>query len=165
MTLPGTFLPPLLGLVLLAGPLAEVAALDAKPASVAPQPTSRGISQEPLDAEAIRFAGAWVDRSLGDLESMMVPDGIRLHIQGELHPTVDLRKALAAIGGFLDRYAGGEVEVLRVSPSSGEESRGFTELRWRTQILGTGESVVFAVFVGFSLEAGAWKVTEIRILP
>ena len=96
---------------------------------------------------------------------MMVPDGIRLHIQGELYPSVDLRKALAAIGGFLEKYAGGEVEVLRVSPSSGEESRGFTELQWRTRILGTGESVVFTVFVGFSLEAGAWKVTEIRVLP
>ena len=164
MTLPGTF-SSLLGLVLLAGPLPEAAGLGALPGSTAPRSVSGEIRQEPLEEEAIRFAGAWVDRSLSDLQSMMVPDGIRLHIQGELYPEVDLRKALAAIGGFLEKYAGGEVEVLRVSPSSGEESRGFTELQWRTRILGTGESVVFTVFVGFSLEAGAWKVTEIRVLP
>ncbi|MGD8361096.1 MAG: hypothetical protein PVJ04_06665 [Gemmatimonadota bacterium] len=164
MTLPGT-LSSLLGLVLLAGPSPEVTGPGTSPASATSRSVSGETRQEPLEEEALRFAGAWVDRSLGDLESMMVADGIRLHLEGELYPGVDLRKALAAIDGFLEKYAGGEVEVLRVSPSSGEESRGFTELQWRTRILGTGESVVFTVFVGFSLEAGAWKVTEIRILP
>ena len=164
MTLPGT-LSSLLGLVLLAGPSPEVTGPGTSPASATSRSVSGETRQEPLEEEALRFAGAWVDRSLGDLESMMVADGIRLHLEGELYPGVDLRKALAAIDGFLEKYAGGEVEVLRVSPSSGEESRGFTELQWRTRILGTGESVVFTVFVGFSLEAGAWNVTEIRVLP
>jgi hypothetical protein len=164
MRLPGT-VGSFLGLILLAGPLADGPMLDVLSASVVLRSVPAEIRQQPLEEEAIRFAGAWVDRNLDDLESMMVPDGIRLHIQGELYPAVDLRKALAAIDGFLEKYAGGEVEVLRVSSSSGEESRGFTELQWRTRILGTGESVVFTVFVGFSLEGGAWKVTEIRTLP
>jgi hypothetical protein len=154
-----------LGLILMAAPLADGPRLDVLSASVVLRSLPEEIRQDPLEEEAIRFAGAWVDRNLDELESMMVPDGIRLHIQGEIYPAVDLRKALAAIDGFLEKYAGGEVEVLRVSRSSGEEFGGFTELQWRTQILGTGESVVFTVFVGFSLDRGAWKVTEIRTLP
>lgn len=152
-------------LFLLASAGLEVAGLEAPLVPAVGLSMSEGTQQGALEQEAIRFARAWVEGDFRDLESMVVPEGIRLHIQGDLYPAVDLKRALAALRGFLGKYAGGELEVMRVSGSSGEEIRGFVELQWRTQIAGTGESAVFTLFVGFALEGGGWMVTEIRVLP
>jgi hypothetical protein len=151
--------------VLLIGLVSAVPGVEARPVEAVPQPGAKTTPQEPLEEEALRFARAWVDGDLGQLESMLAPEGARLHLQGELYAEVDPRRAVAALRGFLGKYAGGEVEVMRTSRSAGESTRGFAELQWRTQIEGTGESAVFTLFVGFALEEEGWRVTEIRILP
>ena len=53
---------------------------------------------------------------------------------------------------------------MRVSRNAGEEPTGFAELEWRTTVAGTGQSVIFTVFVAYVMEGGAWMVTEIRVL-
>jgi len=122
-------------------------------------------AQAALEDEAMRFARAWVDRDYSVLESMMVPDGLRLHVQGELFPSVDLRRAAVALRGLLGRYEGGEVELMRVSRSTGQEGRGFADLQWRTRVAGTGEVAIFTLFIAFELQERGWVVNEIRVLP
>lgn len=121
--------------------------------------------QDALEEAALVFARAWVDGDSRGLESLFEPDGIRLHLQGELYPTVDPNRAVGAIRAFLDKYAGGEAELMRTSRSSGGEPRGFADFQWRTQVAGSGEVVIFTLFVAFSMDDGAWTVTEIRVLP
>jgi hypothetical protein len=155
----------LLLFTLFAGLGSGVASVGALLVPAVPPSFPERAQQRVLEEEVLRFARAWVDGDLQGLESMLVPEGIRLHIQGDLYPSVDVRRAASALRGFLGRYAGGELEVMRVSQSSGEESRGFAELQWRTEIPGTGESVAFTLFVGYAAESGGWTVTEIRVLP
>jgi len=117
-----------------------------------------------LEAMALRFARAWVDGDVRALESVFSPAGIRLHIHGDLYPSVTVPRALGAIEAFLGRYPGGEAELIRASQSSGTETHGFADLQWRTAVAGTGEVVIFTLFVGMTMEADVWTVTEIRVL-
>jgi len=121
--------------------------------------------QEVLEEEALRFAGAWVDGDTRTLEAMLAPGGIRLHIEGDLFPSVDLHRAVGALKAFLEKFDGGEAELMRVSYTPGVVPAGFADLQWRTQVAGTGEAVTFTLFVAFATNDGAWTVTEIRVLP
>ena len=121
--------------------------------------------QELLEEEALRFAGAWVDGDTRTLGAMLAPDGIRLYLQGDRHPSVDPDRAVGALKAFLGKYAGGEAELMRVSHTAGAVPTGFVDLQWRTQVAGTGEVVIFTLFVAYANNRGAWTVTEIRVLP
>lgn len=117
-----------------------------------------------LEAMALHFARAWVNGDIRDLESMISPSGIRLHIHGDFYPSVTVPRAVSALEAFLSRYPGGEAELVRVSQSSGTGTHGFADLQWRTVVAGTGEAVIFTLFVGLTMEADTWTVTEIRVL-
>lgn len=131
-------------------------------ASIGPFPSAG--AQSPLDREAAHFAEAWSDKDIGLLGDLMAPEGIRLHLPGEDHPSIRPRQAQAAIRGFLGRYGEGEVQVSRVSPTSGDPGRGFAEIRWTTGSPEVSKPVIFTLFVAFALRGGAWAVTEIRVL-
>lgn len=124
-----------------------------------------GGQQEVLEEEALRFAAAWVNGDTRTLAGMLAPDGIRLHVQGDLHPSVDPNRAAGALRAFLEKYAGGEAELMRVSHTAGDPPTGFADLQWRTLVAGTGEVVIFTLFVAFADHDGSWAVTEIRVLP
>lgn len=135
-------------------------------AQAKPSPLGSASPEQPADLEAtaMRFARAWVDGDLRALESMVSPGGIRLHLQGDLYPGVDVPRAVGALRLFLDRYPGGEAELVRVSSSSGNETSGFADFQWRTAVAGTGETVIFTLFVALAMDEGVWTVTEIRVL-
>lgn len=118
-----------------------------------------------LEDSAHRFARAWVNGDLRALEPMLSPGGIRLHIQGDPYTAVSVPRALGALRVFRDRYPGGEAELIRVSLGSGGETDGFADFEWRTAVAGTGEVVIFTLFVALAAEDGIWTVTEIRVLP
>ncbi len=98
------------------------------------------------------------------MESMLATEGIRLHLEGGFYPSVDPRRAANTLRAFLEKYRTGEVEVLRVSQAAGTAPRGYADLRWMTQVAGTEESVIFTLFVAFTMEETGWTVTEIRVL-
>jgi hypothetical protein len=119
--------------------------------------------QGTLEGEAIRLAEAWAEGNLEPLAPMLSPGGIRLDLQGAVYPSVPASRAVGALQSFMERYPGGEVELARVSRAAGESSKGYAEFRWRTLVAGTGEPVIFTLFVAFSSENQAWTVTEIRV--
>ncbi|MFH1763678.1 MAG: nuclear transport factor 2 family protein [Gemmatimonadota bacterium] len=130
------------------------------PCALAPGPAAQSI----LEGEALRFAQAWEGEDLRLLGELMAEDGIRLHLPGEDHVLIRPRQARAALGAFLERYAGGEADLTRVSLAGGDLGKGFAEIRWRTGSPGVPEPVVFTLFVAFSSENDRWSVTEIRVL-
>jgi hypothetical protein len=124
-----------------------------------------GPSWQALEGEAQRFAQAWAAGDVQALSRVFNPSGIRLHLPGEEHMTIQPRQAQAALRAFVGRYPGGDARVTRVSPAGGDPRKGFAEIRWRSRAQGVGEPVTFTLFVAFSLEGQAWQVTEIRVLP
>jgi hypothetical protein len=119
--------------------------------------------QGTLEGEAIRLGEAWAEGNVEPLESMLSLGGIRLDLQGAVYSSVPASRAVGALRSFMERYPGGEVELARVSRASGESSKGYAEFRWRTLVAGTGEPVIFTLFVAFSSENQTWAVTEIRV--
>ena len=120
--------------------------------------------QGTLEGEATRLGEAWAEGNMAPLETMLSSGGIRLDLQGAIYPSVPASRAVGALRSFMERYPGGEVELARVSRASGESSKGYAEFRWRTLVAGTGEPVIFTLFVAFSSENQGWAVTEIRVL-
>ena len=133
------------------------------PALRDPDPGSTG-TQSALEQSAAQFARAWAQKDAGQLARLADPGGIRLHLPGEDHLMIRPRQAQAALQNFLGRYAGGEVEVTRVSLTSGDPGEGFAELRWTTGSPEVSEPVIFTLFAAYALRAEAWVVTEIRVL-
>jgi hypothetical protein len=143
-----------------------VAALAPWGTSVEAPSGTNGHDQEvPLQEVALGFAQAWVDRDGRGLEGMMQAGGIRLHLQGEEHLVIPPRQARRSLMSFLERYEGGEAEIVRASPIGGDPTRGFAEIRWGCRVSGTYEPVIFTLFVALARTGAEWMVTEIRILP
>lgn len=132
-----------------------------------PQRTGPGDLGDPLQpvlSEASRrFAQAWSDGDAGALGQMMSPSGVRLNLEGGGHASVGVRQATAALRDLHALHRPGPTRVTRVSDVDGTPPRGFVELGWRT-ITGAGEPRAFSLFVGFLLEDGVWRVSEIRVL-
>jgi hypothetical protein len=124
-----------------------------------------GLPWQTLESEAQRFAQAWTAGDAQALGRALNPSGIRLHLPGEEHMTIQPRQAQAALRSFVGRYPGGDARITRVSLSGGDPRKGFAEIRWRARAQGVGEPVMFTLFVAFSFEREAWWVTEIRVLP
>ena len=120
--------------------------------------------QSVLEREALSFAQAWEREDIRLLGEVMAGKGIRLRLPGEEHVLIRPRQARAALGAFLERYAGGEAQVTQVSLTGGDPDKGFAEIRWRTGSTGVAEPVIFTLFVAYALENESWAVTEIRVL-
>ena len=129
----------------------------------------RGLAQENQEAAlreaALSFAQAWVDGEGGALEEKMDVGGIRLHLQGEDFVSIPPRQARASLRSFMERYEGGEAEIVRVAEMGGDPFQGFSEIRWGCRVSGTFEPVIFTLFVAYAWTETRWVVTEIRVLP
>ena len=119
--------------------------------------------QVAMEADAQRFAEAWISKDSGYLSGSMLDEGIRLHLPEEEHLLIKPRQAGAALSAFLKLYADGNAEVTNVSQAKGDQRKGYTEIRWTTASPGVPEPVIFTLFVAFALEDDAWRVTEIRV--
>ncbi len=123
------------------------------------------MDQPSLEEAALRFAGAW-SRGEGEvLQSLMRREGIGLFLPGEEHSLVRPRLARAALVDFLTRLRGGDPRLVAVSFSEGDPNKGSAELHLPSGAQGAAGPVIFTVFLGFALEGGAWRVTEVRVLP
>lgn len=120
--------------------------------------------QARLNVEASAFAEAWGRKDTDALVVMMAERGIRLHLPGEEYELLQPRRARATLQVFLHRYATGEMEINRTSPTGGGSREGFAEILWTTGSPGSAEPVIFSIFVGYELVEGRWAVTEIRVL-
>jgi hypothetical protein len=116
------------------------------------------------DAEAARFARAWLEKDTRALGDLLAEGGIRLHLPGEEHQRIEPRQARAALDAFLDRYLEGGVETTAVSLAGGDRGKGFAEIRWQTGSPGVTEPIIFTLFVAFVSVDEEWVVTEIRVL-
>ncbi len=120
--------------------------------------------QSSLEAEAASFAHAWRAGDLQTLTTMMVPEGIRLHVQDQKHLRISPRQVRASLRDYLEAHPGGQTTVTRVSRVAADPTQGFAEIRWETRPAGASAPVVLTVFVAFVRQDENWAVTEIRIL-
>ena len=120
-------------------------------------------SQPTLEEAGRLFAGHWSSGDAGALGGMMSPQGIRLNLEGGGHASVGVRQAVAALRDLHETHRAGATRLTRISDAEGVPPRGFVELRWNT-VTAAGEPRDYSLFVGFILDGGAWRVSEIRVL-
>ena len=123
------------------------------------------VAQPSLEAAAVSVARIWEAGRPALLEELMVPTGIRFHLQEQAHASLPARKVVATLASFLNQHHGLEVAVTRVSPTGGRPPRGFAELAWQAVARGTSEPLSYTVYIGFVLrDDESWRITELRVM-
>ncbi|GMR13854.1 MAG: hypothetical protein BMS9Abin29_2078 [Gemmatimonadota bacterium] len=120
--------------------------------------------QETLSQVVSRLAQAWVDGDLEAIGSLMASAGVHVRLGAQDFHVLEKRQALATIRGLLRQMEGRGFEVTRVSELNGEPSRGISEVEWEAVDRGSRELVQRTLFMGFILEAGAWRVEDLWVL-
>lgn len=152
----------LLGATLPPPPRAPPAVPPAVPSAVpAVSPT---LGQETLSQVVSRLSQAWVDGDLEAIGSLVASAGVHITLGGQDYHVLTERQAVATIRGLLRQYDGRGFEVTRVSELGGAPSRGISEVAWEAVDRGSGELVRRTLFIALILEAGAWRVEDLRVL-
>ncbi len=120
--------------------------------------------QETLSQVVSRFSQAWVAGDLEAIGQLVASAGVHITLGGQDYHVLTQRQALATIRGLLGQYEGRGFEVTRTSELGGTPSRGISEVAWDAVDRGSGESVRRTLFIAFILEAGAWRVEDLRVL-
>ncbi len=133
-----------------------------------PAPTVPGASptlgQETLSQVASKLSQAWVDGDLEAIRALVAAAGVHITVGGQDYHVLAERQAVATIRGLLRQYDGRAFEVTRTSELGGAPSRGISEVAWDAVERGSGEVVRRTLFIAFILEAGAWRVEDLRVL-
>ena len=114
---------------------------------------------------ASAFAGLWGGGGVSGLEGSMSRSGVRLQWEGRQVGSLDPQHAVASIREYMGSREAAGTRVTRVEAVGGEPPKGYAEIRWESRIQGTSDVVARTVFVAFVSENGAWRVTELRVLP
>ena len=122
------------------------------------------LAQEALSQAASRFSQAWVGRDLGTIGTLLAAEGVRITIEGQDYHVLAERQALVTLGDFLSRHEGDAFDVKRIAELGGDPAHGISEVIWEAVDKSSGERLDRTLFVAFILEAGAWRVEELRIL-
>ncbi len=122
-------------------------------------------AQATLEEAAEAFVERWGGGDVGDLQRMFSAGGVRL--QWDLRPlgALDSRHAMAAVHEYLGGRESLAARLTRVEEVGGDPPRGYAEILWESRIRGTSEVVRRTIFVAFVSQGGAWRVTELRVLP
>ncbi|MBI4539549.1 MAG: hypothetical protein HY704_08580 [Gemmatimonadetes bacterium] len=117
-----------------------------------------------LGRTAARVAELWSRGDAAGIGELAASAGIQLQLLGERHLPVGGRRVAAALKAFFPSRREGDVRVARVAEVGGEPRRGFAELEWATALAGEPAERL-TLYIGFVLDRGEWRVTEIRVLP
>lgn len=150
-----------LGLLGAISPSPSAPDVSGVPAVSAVSPT---LGQETLPQVVARFSKAWVDGDLDAVESLVASTGVRITLGGRDYHVLAARQAVATVRTLLRHNEGRGFKVTRVSELGGAPSRGMAEVEWEAVDRGSGELVRRTLFIAFILEAGAWRVEDLRVL-
>lgn len=94
----------------------------------------------------------------------MAPDGLALHLGGEVHPALGIRQTRAALQDFLKETGEGTARPVRSEILGGEQPRGLVELGWTPAPGSLPAPAGYSVFIGLQRRSDGWRATEIRII-
>lgn len=130
--------------------------------ALAPAPAA---AQAQLDDVLDSLARLWSTAELVAIAEMVAADGAEFEVDGHAMGSLNGRKMVAALRRvFEDR----ETVAVRSSLSSrvmGTDDRAFAELVWDARPPGGTVPERSTVFLALVHEDGAWRVSQIRILP
>lgn len=140
--------------------------LAAMPAAfpAAPLAAQEGGAEEALRDLVGSIARSW---SRGDATGVLTSsseEGVRLQLPGAGSSRSSPRRAEAVLRRLLSEADGGRASAGMVSVVGGSPPRGFGELLWESGSPGTPGLVRTVVYLGFQMEDGRWRLTEIRLL-
>lgn len=117
-----------------------------------------------LDRTLNRIASAWSRGDAGGVLAHASGDGVTLELEGDVMGPLPARQAAAALRQVL---AGRETLSVRPGMTRivGDRApRAFGELSWTSRAEGTTERETRTVFLAFTQEGGAWRLTQVRLL-
>lgn len=110
------------------------------------------------------IARSWSRGDAASVLSSSSADGVRLQLPGAGSSRPSPRRAEAVLRRLLSEADGGRASAGMVSVVGGSPPRGFGELLWESGSPGTPGLVRTVVYLGFQMEGGRWRLTEIRLL-
>ncbi|HUG02380.1 MAG TPA: hypothetical protein VML95_10975 [Longimicrobiales bacterium] len=158
--------------------LSALVLASAGPALCAPDATPGGAGgwalaaqdspRRDADEEALRglvadIARSWARGDAGGVLSRASEQGVRLQLAGGGSSPQSHRRAEAALRRLLEDADGGRASAGMVSVVGGSPTRGFGELLWESGA-GMPGLVRTVVYLGFEMEDGRWRLSEIRLL-
>jgi hypothetical protein len=127
---------------------------------------SPAAAQERSLQQFIQQAGQlWGDGDVAGLTNLVHGRGPLLLDTGAGTETVSKRNAGAALRALFNERETRSLRPVRVTLAGGTPPRGFGELSWTFRQRGAPAAQTRTVYVGASLEDGAWRLTELRVMP
>jgi hypothetical protein len=119
----------------------------------------------PLEDFVQQVGQLWNAGDVAAIVALAPPRGSLLLDTGRGLEQVNSRNAGAALRAlFGDRETLG-VRRVRVTLAGGAPPRGFGELSWSFRARSAPAAQTRTVYVGASWENGAWRLTELRVMP
>lgn len=122
------------------------------------------VATNALEEASLGFVEAVSERSDADLESLFVPDGIRLQIDGPARRGISSRQVAVSLRGFFREFDDERAFLNRATPVDGAPDRGFAEVLWSGRAAGTSDEVERTFFLGLFRSGGGWRIDELRVL-
>ena len=107
----------------------------------------------------------WARADAGAVVRHMVPNGILIDASdGRMGPLTD-RQATAVLRQLFEQGETVAVDIVMLERVGGRPPRAFASIIWTTRPRGTEVPVRRTVYFGLQLIDGAWRVSEIRLIP
>jgi hypothetical protein len=111
-----------------------------------------------------RVARYWAGSDVGSIVDLLPSDGTLLLDTGEGTESANSRHAAAALRALFSEYQSVAARPVRITVTSVSPQAGFSELAWTYRSRGAPGEQLRSVYLAVAAEAGAWKVTELRLM-
>lgn len=143
---------------------ASTAAIGLAPSGAAAQSPEDTAEEASLRDVVSGIARSWGRGDAGGVLADASERGVRLQLAGGGTSPQSQRRAEAVLRRLLEEADGGRVSAGTVSVVGGTPLRGYGELLWESASPGAPGLVRSVVYLGFRMEEGRWRLTDIRLL-
>ena len=132
------------------------------------------LSHQPVQAQSgsmriedfvTRVARYWAGSDVGSIVDLIPADGTLLLDTGEGTEPANSRHAAAALRALFSDYDSVDARPLRITVTSVAPQTGFSELAWTYRSRGAPGQQARSIYLAVAVEGGAWKITELRLMP
>lgn len=123
-----------------------------------------GADEASLRSAVASIARSWQRGDAGGVVAQVAEEGVRLQLPGGGSSPLSQRRAAAVLRRLLGDGDGASASAGMVGVVEGSPPRGFGELVWESRADGTPGPQRRVVYLGFTMEDGRWRLTEIRLL-
>lgn len=111
------------------------------------------------------IAASWAQGDAADVIKYAVRSGISLDMKEGAVGPLPARQAVAMLRRFFTEFETVSVRPSEAEVTGGRPEQGYGELSWVVRAHGATVPELARVFIALVKENGAWRVTQIRLMP